>query len=352
MSRSEYRVVFTPPRVAVSERKIGIGFIGAGGIANTYADQLIHIPNTKLVAVASRTEEHAIEFAERFGIKRWYTDYLDLLKKDDVEAVIICTPPHLHAANSIAAAEAGKHIICDKPLATNLPDADKMILSAKKAGVKLMYGETERFNPIWRRCKELLDQGVLGNPILIRTYRCMSMYAYPPWKTWLRDPEKEGGGAIMESCHDLYVVRWLMGKVKRVYAESGTFACDQPAEDSCLLLLRFSNDAIGSVTHSWCKKSGYESKVDILGTEGNLSVNGANDYPISLVSTREVAHRAELPLGWTFPRYVFMEEFSHFIDCILQDKEPPVTGEDGKAILQIVAAAYESVKTGRTISIQ
>jgi len=345
-------MVFTPSRVAVSERKIGIGFIGAGGIANTYGDQLIHIPNTKLVAVASRTEKHAIEFAQRFGIKHWYTDYIDLLEQDDVDAVIVCTPPYLHAENSIAAAEAGKHIICDKPLATNLSDADRMISSAKKVGVKLMYGETERFNPIWIRCKELLDQGALGKPILIRTYRCMSMYNYPPWKTWLRDPEKEGGGAVMESCHDLYIVRWFMGEVKRVYVEMGTFACEQSAEDSCLVLLRFKNDAIGSVTHSWCKKSGYESKVDILGTEGDLSVNGANDYPISLVSTREVAQNVELPLGWTYPRHVFMEEFLHFIDCILQDREPLVTGEDGKAILQIVAAAYESAKTEKAIEIR
>jgi len=345
-------MVFTPPRDAVGERRVGIGFIGAGGIANTYADQLIHIPNAKLVAVASRTEKHAIEFAQRFGIKRWYTNYLDLLRQDDVDAVIVCTPPYLHAANSVAAAEAGKDIMCDKPLATNLSDADKMISSAKKTGVKLMYGETERFNPIWRRCKELLDQGALGKPILIRTYRCMSMYAYPPWKAWLRDPEKQGGGAVMESCHDLYIVRWFMGEVQRVYVESGTFACDQPAEDSCLFLLRFMNDAIGSVAASWCKKSGFESKVDILGTEGDLSASGANDYPISLVSTRDVAHSLELPLGWTFPKYVFMEEFSHFIDCILQDREPLVTGEDGRAILQIVAAAYESEKTGRTIRIQ
>jgi len=345
-------MVFTPPRVAVSERKIGIGFIGAGGIANTYADQLIHIPNAKLVAVASRTEKHAIEFAQRFGMKRWYTNYLDLLKQDDVDAVIVCTPPYLHVANSITAAEAGKHILCDKPLATNLSDADKMISSAKKAGVKLMYGETERFNPIWRRCKELLDQGALGKPILIRTYRCMSMYDYPPWKAWLRDPEKQGGGVVMESCHDLYIVRWFMGEVKRVYVESGTFACDQPAEDSCLLLLRFMNEAIGSVAASWCKKSGFESKVDILGTEGDLSATGANDYPISIVSAQDVAHRIELPLGWTFPKYVFMEELSHFVDCILQDREPLVTGDDGKAILRIVVAAYESAETGRTTSVQ
>jgi len=89
-----------------------------------------------------------------------------------------------------------------------------------------------------------------------------------------------------------------------------------------------------------------------LGTEGDLSANGANDYPISLVSTRDVTHNIELPLGWTFPKYVFMEEFSHFIDCILHDRDPLVTGEDGKAILQIVAAAYESEKTGRTIRIE
>jgi len=156
----------------------------------------------------------------------------------------------------------------------------------------------------------------------------------------------------MESCHDLYIVRWFMGEVKRVYVESGTFACDQPAEDSCLLLLRFMNEAIGSVAASWCKKSGFESKVDILGTEGDLSATGANDYPISIVSAQDVAHRIELPLGWTFPKYVFMEELSHFVDCILQDREPLVTGDDGKAILRIVVAAYESAETGRTTSVQ
>ena len=329
-------------------KQIRIGFIGAGAQASVYATQLLHIPTATLVGVTDKSLTKAKEFSRKFGIKNYYNDYLELLKQSEIDAVIVVTPPYLHAEHTIASAEAGKHVLCDKPIATNLTDAGNMIKSAKKSGVKLMYGENERFNPVWQKCKEFIEQGTLGTPIMIMAYTILDMGNYPGWP-WMRDIKKEGGGAVMESCHDLYVVRWLFGDITQVYLESGTYTFDISAEDTASISLKFRNGAIGNVSASWSNGGGFYQIGQILGTSGNLSAVPGNDSPISITSSDTINTRLESDL--TSPTDIISHEFNHFIDCILNDNEPIVTGEDGESILRIIKAAYESKKKGTPVSL-
>jgi len=190
-------------------------------------------------AVASRSPDRAAEFAARWGIPAWHTDYRELARRPDVDLVSVAAPNWLHRDIVVAAAEAGKHVVCEKPLARTLREADEMIAACRSAGVKLMYAEEICFAPKYVRAKELADEGALGEVYLVR----QSEQHYGPHSDWFWDPELAGGGVLMDmACHGIEFARWIYGKpaANSASAEVGTFVHHQRtrAEDHAIVTLR------------------------------------------------------------------------------------------------------------------
>ena len=201
---------------------LGIGIVGSGFIAAAHAEAFARLPRATVRAVASRSAGRAAEFAARWGIPAWLTDFRELAGRPDVDVVCIAAPNALHKDIAVAAARAGKHVICEKPLARTLREADEMISACEAAGVLLMYAEEICFAPKYVRAKELADEGALGDVYLVR----QTEQHYGPHSDWFWDVERSGGGVLMDmGCHGIEFARWVLGKpaARTVAAEVGTF---------------------------------------------------------------------------------------------------------------------------------
>jgi len=347
--------------------KIGFGIIGCGGIArDAHLPSLKEIPDAKVIAVSRRTEREAKRVAEEFGVENWYTDNNRVIEHDDIGAVIICTPPKLHEEITIGCARAGKHILCEKPMARTLQESDRMIEAAKKAKVKLAVAEMKRFNPGFRQAKEILDEGIIGEPFMVRYHN--SYHEPHVRKAWWVDPEISGGGEMMnELTHQVNTLRWMLGEVSEVSAMVNN-PWGPPPEDNAIVNLQFENGAIGVVTISWMNKEynltfpapmdhAWDERIDIFGTEGSIRIHTPFTYwriPIQLCVYTE----KEVPgynRGWNFVRVPatnhYVDQIKHFIFCIRKDIVPEVSGEEGRRDLVVVRAAYDSAKEGRVVKL-
>jgi len=334
-------------------KQVSLGLIGAGRIAKIHSSCIAEISNAKLVAVADLVPDRAKEIAEEYKANA-YKDYKELLKRKDIDAVIVAVPTHAHRAVTVDAAEAGKHVYCEKPMALTLREADEMIKAAKKAKVKLMIGEQVRF--LFNKVKKLLDEGTVGDINIIRSY----LLGWPP-SDWMCNP-KEGGGMIIDtSVHNADLIRWLTGsEVERVYAESKAFMIDKckemKTEDNAIYLLKMKNGVIGEVYSSWTGKGTGGFSLEIFGTKGMMFSHPLNQ-PLMVFSAKKVPNEF-ISEGWTLTSFLppikasgWFDSLKHFIDCIIEDKEPIVNGKEGRADLEVVLAAYKSSKTAKPIGL-
>lgn len=338
---------------------VRVGFIGSQFISSIHARSLQHCAAAELVAVASPTEAHAHKFAETFDLARAVTDYRDLLAMDEIDMVTVGIPNHLHAQVAVDAAEAGKHIVMEKPLCLNLGEADRMIEEARDAGVKLMYAEELCFAPKYVRLKQLLDDGALGDPVLLK----QSEKHDGPHADHFWDVTCSGGGVTMDmGCHAVEFFRWMLDRppITSVYAEMGTHVHGDKTEgdDNALLILEFENGTKALAEESWTKLGGMDDRAEVHGSKGVayadlLKGNAIETY--SEAGYDYAVEKAGSTKGWTFTiyeeewNYGFHQEMAHFVDCVQNDKEPAVTGEDGRAVLEVLFAAYESARTGQKV---
>src|SRR5215470_17472629 len=200
--------------------EVGVGLVGSGFIGQAHAEAFSSSALASVRAVASRSPDRSAEFAARWGIPAWHTDYRELARRPDVDLVSVAAPNWLHRDIVVAAAEAGKHVVCEKPLARTLREADEMIAACRRAGVKLMYAEEICFAPKYVRAKELADEGALGEVYLVR----QTEQHYGPHSDWFWDPEQSGGGVLMDmGCHGIEFARWVLGKpaARTVAADAG-----------------------------------------------------------------------------------------------------------------------------------
>jgi predicted dehydrogenase len=339
----------------------GIGLIGSQFIAELHAEAFKHVPNAKVVAAASPTQDHIAAFAARHHIPRWFTDYRELLALPEVEIVSLCLPNYLHCQATLDAARAGKHIICEKPLCLNLAEADQMIAACKTAGVKLMYAEELCFTPKYVRAKLLVDEGALGKVYLVK----QSEKHFGPHSPWFWDVEQSGGGVLLDmGCHGIEFARWILGrpKVKSVYAQCGTYVHGDKTrgDDNAILILEFDGGAVALIEESWARLGGMDDRAEIYGSQGVTYadlLHGSALETFSAVGYGYAVEKAPTTVGWTFTmfeelwNYGFPQEMQHFVDCVQQDTQPLVTGEDGKAVLEVILAAYHSAGTGKKVNL-
>jgi myo-inositol 2-dehydrogenase / D-chiro-inositol 1-dehydrogenase len=339
--------------------ELGVGLVGSGFIAEAHVEAFRRVPRAAVRAVASRTEARVRSFAERHGIPAWSTDYRRLVERTDVDLVVIGVPNHVHRDVAVAAAEAGKHVICEKPLARTLAEADEMIAACERAGVKLLYAEELCFAPKYVRAKELVDEGALGAVHLIR----QGEQHFGPHSDWFWDVSLSGGGALMDmGCHAIEFCRWMYDKApaEAVTAELGTFVHGDRTrgDDHAVVTVRFRGNRLGVVDTSWSRPGGIDDRAEIIGSHGVTYVDIARGS--SLVTFSEVGYgyaieKAPDTRGWTYTmfeelwNYGFPQEMEHFVSCLLDGTEPLETGADGRAVLEIIYAGYRAARDGRAL---
>lgn len=334
-------------------RIVNIGILGythlhapryAEGIANHYGARLFGIADAGINAGAAR------DAARNHGT-RFFDSYEDLLDIDVLDAVYLGNEPVYHREVVELATKRGVHILCDKPIATTLEDADAIVEIARVAGVKLMVSFFPRFQLPLMKVKEALDSGDAGELVAIYAVkygRLPTKAAGPQSADWFLDPELSGGGGFLDiGIHALDALRWLAGsEARQVHAHVGTMIHDEfDVEDFGVATIEFDNGVVGALSAGWANPDGYPTwldvKFEILTTKQVFLIDKPHhDF---VLYTQEGSERQ----AWL--RRDIDEQLSAFIDALVNDREPPITGQDGRAVLQMALAAYESSQTGDTI---
>jgi len=342
-------------------RKIKLGIIGSQFVSHIHALSLKRCPEAEVFAVASPTPGNAKRFAAKHDIPHHFTDHKKLLDIPEVDMVVVGVPNDAHCSITLDAAAAGKHIVMEKPLCLSLAEADRMINACRKAKVKLMYAEELCFTPKYVRLKQLLDSGALGEPTLVK----QSEKHDGPHAPHFWDVNRSGGGVTMDmGCHAIEFFRWMLGRppIKSVYAQMGTQVHKGKTEgdDNALLILEFTNGVVALAEESWTKMGGMDDRAEVHGSKGVAYADLHHGNAIQTYSAEGydyAVEKAGSTKGWSFTvyeeewNYGFPQEMAHFVDCVQNDKQPLVTGEDGRAVLEAIFAAYESARTGRKVEL-
>jgi 1,5-anhydro-D-fructose reductase (1,5-anhydro-D-mannitol-forming) len=331
----------------VTESKLGWGLVGASNIARAWMIAAINTqPNSQVVAVMSSDSVRAQNFAYEFGIPAAYNSLDAILADPRVNIIYISTMNNLHHAQTIAATQAGKHVLCEKPLALTLADASDSIQSCKRAGVVLGTNHHLRNSIVHRTMRQMIQDGAIGTPLAARLYR--AQYLSQQLQGW-RINQADGGGAILDmTVHDADTARFVLNSevdsVVAIKTQQGLAVGD--LEDTVMGIMQFRNGVMTQFHDSYVVKHatmGFE----IFGTEGSLFANNAmSQNPVGQLYVRRNNERQEIPLAH---RDLYERSVRLFNAAVRGQGEPAATGEDGFRSLQIALAVRESAITGKRV---
>jgi myo-inositol 2-dehydrogenase/D-chiro-inositol 1-dehydrogenase len=331
--------------------KINVGIIGAGRIGKLHAEHLAYrVPDANILAIADIRVEAAERCAADFQIPSAVKDHREIMENPDIEAVVICSSTDTHAHMIEEAAAAGKHIFCEKPIDFDLARIDRALEAVDKAGVKLQVGFNRRFDPNFKRVREMVVAGKIGTPHILRI---TSRDPGPPPIEYV----KVSGGIFLDmTIHDFDMARYLIGsEVSEIYAAGGVMVDPAIGEagdiDTAIITLRFENGVIGTIDNSRKAVYGYDQRVEVFGSEGMVAVS--NNTPDTAVHSNAEGVHSSLPLFFFVERYTdsYIAEMQAFIECIQQDKAPPVTGMDGRIPVVMGYAAKKSYQENRPVKL-
>jgi len=341
----------------MTQQILRVGVIGAGVQGEKHVENFQTFPNSMVVAVADINRKRAKSVADRFGVQRIYTDFHEMLELKDIDAVSIVLPDHLHLDAGVSAAKAGKHILMEKPLATNVRDGEKIIAAVRKAGVKFMINFSNRWMPALRAAKKEFDEGKLGEPVY--AYMRLNNTIYVPtgmlrsWSSNTRLP-------FWLMSHTIDRVRWLWrSEIKQVYGIARSGVLEKKGfktPDVYQATITFENGAIGNFESCWILPESLPFMVDgimeLIFTKASVYINTTH-------------HGIELATGdgFSYPRMSYTnvtgkptgfvtEALRHFVDSVIQGKDPEPSAEDALAVLRATAAVVKSAETGRPIKLR
>ena len=329
--------------------KIGVGIIGTGRIGKLHIEHIArHIPEAELIAICSLDPAGLVSLAKQFNVPKTTDDYTAILADPQVEAVLVASATDTHVEISQAAAKAGKHVFCEKPISLDLGQIDETLAIVEKAGIKFQVGFNRRFDASFMHVREAIASGEIGEPHIMRITS--------------RDPEpppieyvKVSGGIFLDmTIHDFDMARYLIGdEVVEVYAAGGVRVDPQIGEvgdiDTTVITLRFQNGVIATIDNSREAVYGYDQRVEVFGSKGMLTV--ANPLKNTVTFSGSEGTHAASPPYFFVERYkpAFLSELQAFFACIQEDTPPPVTGEDGRAPVVMGFAALKSLRENRPV---
>lgn len=358
---------------------VKVGVIGCGKVAQRlHLPQYLNTENLKisggpsrllwlcetpvdaeLVALVDTKEDLVKDIASQVGIKKVFTDYRKLLEDEEIEAVSICTPNYLHAEMTIAAAQAGKHVLVEKPMANTLDEAQAMINAAHKNKIFLMVEQTHRFGPNPEVAKEILEEGSLGRILYIwGRIGHAGPEQWSPGADWFLQKKTCGGGAMIGiGVHVFDLIRWLLGK--EAIEVSGTLGpLRKPyfeVESNAVAHVKFEDGTVGGFEASW-STCPYQMEIIMYGEKGTMTVSFGANNPV-VVNYGIPTGVGDANCGWgTFiperrKKSKFGGPIAYFIDCIKRNEQPFISGEEGMKSLEGVLAVYESSKTGKVVKL-
>jgi predicted dehydrogenase len=336
-------------------KRVNVAVVGCGFIAQTaHIPNMLRIPEAQLVSIVDVEPNALREMGEQFGISERFNDYRKVLKREDVDAVVICTPVSMHRQIAIDAAEAGKHVFVEKPIATTSDDADQMINAAKKSGVKLMVGHFSRFLPNHMIAKKYIDKGEIGDLLYVKAQS----------ETLTIKPDE---GVLLDyGVHLIDLVCWYLD-YSPIDSVAGLLhsSTEEAPDTEATLIIRFKNGILGSIETFWMTNwqswSAAERSVKILGSKGkiiseltgpSLSVYKEGTVFSRLRGLHKVMPRQAVNSRLPLTQTGYLREMEHFIECIIKDKEPLVSGYQGKKVVRIVEAAVKSNEEGKYVKVE
>ncbi|MCP1310616.1 Gfo/Idh/MocA family protein [Paenibacillus tyrfis] len=328
-------------------RKVRFAVVGCGGISSSHFTGIERAPEAELAAVCDVDACRAEQYGAKYGVKA-YTDYGQLLTNPDVDVVCLCTPSGMHAGQTIQAAEAGKHVVCEKPMAIRLSDAERMIEACDVIGVKLATIFPRRMSPASQFVKKLLDDGKLGRLSLcsgyVKFYRDQAYYDSAGWRgTWAMD----GGGAMMnQGIHTIDLLQWLAGPVDSLHGYARNVLRDIEVEDTAVASLQFKSGALGSIEATTTAYNQPDHRIVLHGDKGTIVLTGDEITTFDVIGEKvdipQFEPFAVIPDGHA-------AQIRDMALAVLHDREPVVTGHDGKHSLEIILSTYESYRSRREI---
>ena len=315
------------------------GLIGSGDIAQKrIAPALRDLPNCDFVAVNRARFELAEQFAEEFGARKWYRHWQELIEDEEIDAVYICTPVYLHAEQAIAAANAGKHVLCEKPMAMNVTECERMIDACRNNNVKLGIAYYRHFYPVIERVKNIIASGEIGDVVLaqINAFEFFNPSQDHP-RYWLLKKEQSGGGPMFDfGCHRLEVLLNLFGSVKDIKSIVTNVVFNREVEDTTAALLKFDSGACATltVTHATIEP---QDTLDIFGTHGSLRIETLNKGEMKIIKSNESVVELHPPTP-----NIHQPLIEDFIDAVLTNREPKVNGETGKTVAKLEEEIYST----------
>lgn len=332
--------------------------IGCGFIAKKHAMAINQIPEAKLIAVCDKVDSAMEPYIEEYGVKA-FTDMNILLKECEIDAVCICTPSGFHASIAEQAAAAKKHIVLEKPIAMTIEETDRIIKAAKKNKVKLTVVHPNRFRPAVMELRKIIDSGILGKishvSAKVNWNRNQEYYDQAPW----RGTKQHDGGVLMnQAIHNLDLLLWFMGPPVQVFSMEATRFRRIEAEDVSTGLIRFESGALGTVeAATTVYPRNFEESITIFGKTGTVKIGGANAISfehldiegLSETETEAIMEKVKSD-PWGIPGH--QRIISDLIEAVKENREPLVTGEDGKRSLELVLAFYESAKNNTPIGMR
>ena len=328
-------------------KKLNFGIIGCGRIAYKHAEAIKKNVKANLLCVCDIIEERAAEYKDKYGAEAHFTDYRKMLEYSGLDVVNICTPSGMHAEMGIAAAQAGKHVIVEKPMALSLKDADDLIEACDESGVKLAVCFQNRFNPPVQKLRRALEEGRFGKlthaSAIVRWFRPQDYYDQAPW----RGTRAMDGGCLMnQSIHNIDLLQWMMGPVESVFGYTATNLRKIECEDVGVAVLKFKNGALGVIEASTTiYPENLEETLNIFGEKGTVVLGG---IAVNKIETWKFAdstdengaidqHQQDVPNVYGFGHEALVEDF---INAVINNSEPYITGREGRNALEIVLSIY------------
>ncbi|NMB96305.1 MAG: Gfo/Idh/MocA family oxidoreductase [Clostridiaceae bacterium] len=338
--------------------RLKFGIIGCGLISNWHADAILRIEGAELAAATDVSEKSRKAFSEKYKVKVF--DTVEKLLASDIDVVSICTPSGLHAPFSVQAANAGKHVIVEKPMAITLKQADEIIEATEKNNVKVSVISQMRFAPAVQNLKKAIDDNLLGRLVsgdmYMKFLRTQEYYDKGGWRgTWNMD----GGGALMnQGIHGVDLLCYIMGPVKYVHGFARTLVRNIEVEDTASAILEYENGALGVIQGTTSVYPGLPRRMEISGDKGTIILEEdtiikwcieGQEKPENLNTGTSTNKSASDPAAFGIDGHVL--QISDMVDAINNNRRPMVDQYDGRRPVELILSIYESSRTGKTIEL-